>query len=89
MDPLILEDFMKGSGLVDDCIVLGMPHPDWGQRLVAFCSPEGLNPDEVRNTLAKRFSGAMMPKEVFPVRDLPINALGKPDYEVAKSLAEG
>ena len=89
VDPLVLEDFLKGSGLVDDCIVLGMPDADWGQRLVAYCSPESLNPEDIKNTLAQRFSGAMMPKKIFLVRKLPLNAMGKPDYELAKILAEG
>ena len=88
VDPLVLEDFLKGAGLVDDCIVLGMPDTDWGQRLVTYCSPESLNPEDIKNTLAQRFSGAMMPKKIFSVRNLPLNAMGKPDYELAKILAE-
>ena len=89
VDPFVLEDFLKGTGLVDDCIVLGMPDPEWGQRLVAYCSPESLNPEDIKNTLAQRFSGAMMPKKIFSVRNLPLNAMGKPDYGLAKIFAEG
>lgn len=62
--------------------VVGVPHPDWGEAVVAFVVGDEQRPtepaaviDHCRSTLSRY----KVPKEVRLVQELPVTALGKPD----------
>lgn len=66
---------------VTESAVIGLPHPDYGEAVVAVCTGEG---DERALVVAarKKLAAYKTPKRIIFVPDLPRNAMGK----VQKSL---
>ena len=66
---------------VAESAVIGVPHPDFGEAVVAVIAraPGATPPDEkaVIGTLQERLARFKLPKRVFVVDDLPRNAMGK------------
>ncbi len=66
---------------VGESAVVGVPHPDFGEAVVAVITPAqgGSAPDEatVVKALADRLAKFKQPKRVFVHGDLPRNAMGK------------
>jgi malonyl-CoA/methylmalonyl-CoA synthetase len=65
---------------VAESAVIGLPHPDFGEAVVAVVVPApGTNTDPVTLQAAarERLAGYKAPKRVFVVPELPRNALGK------------
>ena len=65
---------------VAECAVVGAPHPDFGEGVVAVITPKpGVSLDEkgVQNALADQLAKYKQPKRVFITTDLPRNAMGK------------
>ncbi len=56
--------------------VIGVPHPDFGEAVVA-CVVGSVEPEEVRVALRDRLAGFKIPKRVIVMEDLPRNAMGK------------
>jgi malonyl-CoA/methylmalonyl-CoA synthetase len=69
---LVLDEM---AGVVESAVI-GLPHPDFGEAVVAVIAGEG---DEVAMIAAARAQLAVFkcPKRVFFVDDLPRNAMGK------------
>ena len=82
-------------GLVRGAVVVGVPDPEWGQRLEAVVTLEdGADPAEatalVRAALrTSEVPGHMIPKRVHVVAELPLLGIGKVDRTAARRLAEG
>lgn len=60
--------------------VIGVPHPDFGEAVVAIVVPApqaGPAEDSLRSALRTRLAGYKIPKRVILVADLPRNAMGK------------
>jgi O-succinylbenzoic acid--CoA ligase len=73
-----------------ECLVVGVPDDEWGQRVVALVvGREGHTPapDDLRQTVAARLGPAAVPRTSHLVRALPRTALGKPDRAAAARLA--
>lgn len=66
---------------VSESAVVGVPHPDFGEGVVAIVTPAaGVVPPseaEIIGSLAARLAKFKLPKRVFVVADLPRNAMGK------------
>jgi malonyl-CoA/methylmalonyl-CoA synthetase len=65
---------------VAESAVIGLPHSDFGEAVVAVVVPvPGVSLDEqsTQDTLAKRLAKFKLPKCVIFVDDLPRNAMGK------------
>lgn len=82
-------------GLVRTSVVVGVPDPEWGQRVEALVTlEEGTDPAEasalVRSALrTTEVPAHMIPKRVHVVEELPLLGIGKVDRAAACRLAGG
>jgi malonyl-CoA/methylmalonyl-CoA synthetase len=56
--------------------VIGVPHPDFGEAVVA-CVVGSVEPEAIRVGLRDRLAGFKIPKRVVVMAELPRNAMGK------------
>jgi fatty-acyl-CoA synthase len=88
--PEEVEEVLSQIDGVDDCLVIGVPDEDYGQRVVALVAPApGWSLDEKRIVdISKRsLAGYKAPKRVVTVERMPRFENGKPDYARAKDIA--
>ncbi|WP_448332033.1 class I adenylate-forming enzyme family protein [Streptomyces sp. DSM 41534] len=73
---------------VREVAVTGIPHPDWGEAVVAFVVPDrpDIGAEEIRSATRGVLTSYKRPKEVFIVPSLPTTAVGKIDK---KKLRQG
>ena len=66
------------DGVVESAVI-GVPHPDFGEAVVAVLVPAGAPVEEpvLRAALASRLARFKQPKKVVNVAQLPRNAMGK------------
>jgi malonyl-CoA/methylmalonyl-CoA synthetase len=74
--PREVEDVLRAHPGVVDAAVVGIPHPDWGEQVVAFVEGSG-EPAELLAFAAERLAPYKRPKQLHVVDQLPRNALGK------------
>ena len=83
--PAEVEGYLNELVGVAESAVVGVPHPDFGEAVVAVVVPkEGATLDAAAlvAALRGRIAGFKLPKRLFVVNELPRNAMGK----VQKSL---
>lgn len=83
-----VEEALRGSPEVADVAVVGRPHADWGETVVAFVVPApGAEPtlDSLRAFLADRLARYKVPRDVALVTELPRNPSGKLTKHVLRS----
>lgn len=79
---------------VNQVAVTGVPHPDWGEAVVAFVVPEDSKDtdellDRVMLTCRTDLAKYKVPKEVLFVSDLPTTAFGKVDKKALRESMAG
>jgi malonyl-CoA/methylmalonyl-CoA synthetase len=77
---LEIEDVLLANPDIDECAVIGLPDPQWGERVTAAVVPRkgaDLTVDVVRDWAAERLAPYKVPSRVHFVDALPRNALGK------------
>ena len=77
--PREVEDVLRTHPSVHDAAVIGVPHPDWGEEVVAVVEG-GATADDVASILAlarEQLATYKRPKRVVVVDALPRNAMGK------------
>jgi malonyl-CoA/methylmalonyl-CoA synthetase len=57
--------------------VIGVPHPDFGEAVVALVVGSGVTEADIQSGLADRLARFKQPKAIFIVQDLPRNTMGK------------
>ena len=65
---------------VNESAVIGVPHPDFGEGVVAVVVPEAgadLSPDAVKSAISADLAKFKQPKRVVIVDELPRNTMGK------------
>jgi malonyl-CoA/methylmalonyl-CoA synthetase len=78
--PAEVEAAIEAIPGVAQCAVIGVPHPDFGEGVVAVIAPKpGAQLDEraVQAALASEIAKYKQPKRVIITSDLPHNAMGK------------
>ena len=76
--PAEVENLLDEREDVAEAAVIGVPHPDLGEAVVAVLRPAGaFDAQAVRAQLRKDLAGFKVPKEIIAVDDLPRNTMGK------------
>lgn len=74
--PAEIEDVLLGHPGVVEAAVLGVPDPEWGQRIVAVLVGEG-DPDEIQSWVRERLRSSKTPDVIVFRADLPKTDTGK------------
>jgi len=88
---LEIEDVLRSHGGVLDCAVVGVPDPEWGDRVCAaiVCrSNADVSPEELRAFAKERLAPYKVPKEIALVPELPRNPMGKVTKPAIRELFE-
>jgi malonyl-CoA/methylmalonyl-CoA synthetase len=77
--PKEVEDELDQLEGIGESAVIGVPHPDYGEGVIAVATVRGAPPSEsdVIAALSQRLARFKVPKRVFFVPALPRNAMGK------------
>ena len=78
--PREIEEALYQRPEVEECSVVGLPDPQWGERVVAFIVPKEGTPvseDELKSFLKARLSPYKVPKEYVVLKELPKGSTGK------------
>jgi malonyl-CoA/methylmalonyl-CoA synthetase len=78
--PKEIEILLDAMPSVTESAVIGLPHPDFGEAVVAVVvasANAALNEAETIATLKLQLANFKLPKRVFVVAELPRNAMGK------------
>lgn len=89
--PAEVEAALLASGFVGDVAVLGMPDPEWGQRVVA-CLPEPLQEGaeaRIDTHLRDSLAPYKRPRSYVVVRPWPRNEQGKVNHEALRQAVLG
>jgi O-succinylbenzoic acid--CoA ligase len=88
--PTEVEAVLAADPTIATACVVGIPDPDWGQRLVAAVVPADYDrPPAAATVLAAarhRLSGPQTPKQLVVVGTLPLHEVGKPDRHAVAEL---
>jgi malonyl-CoA/methylmalonyl-CoA synthetase len=85
--PAEVEGFINELPGVAESAVIGIPHPDFGEAVVAVVvARDGvvLESSTITAALKTRIANFKVPKQVFVVGDLPRNAMGKVQKSVLR-----
>jgi malonyl-CoA/methylmalonyl-CoA synthetase len=77
---LEIEDILRQHDAIDECAVVGVPDPEWGERVAVAVVLRGdgtLTIDELRDWSRPRMAPFKMPTMLDLVDALPRNAMGK------------
>ncbi len=78
--PAEIEEVLYHHPSVYDVGIIGVPDPDWGERIVAYVvSKPGadISEDDVKNYVGEKLASYKKPKEVYFVDELPYTPSGK------------
>jgi long-chain acyl-CoA synthetase len=78
--PREVEEVLFTREEVEECAVIGLPDPEWGERVTAFIIPRPgkvFDKNALHRYLKSRLSSFKVPKEYRVVTDLPKSPAGK------------
>ncbi len=87
-----VENAVQACPGVCQVAVVGIPHPDWGEAVVAFVVPDAAGTFDTANLLANcgaELSHCKLPKAVRVVDTLPVTAYGKVDKKALRASWPG
>jgi O-succinylbenzoic acid--CoA ligase len=99
VDPAEVERVLRGHPRVRDACVVGLPDPEWGERVGAAVQRDATSPESdpdrpldavgLAAWFGDRLAPAKRPRVVRFVGRIPANANGKPDREAVRDLVGG
>jgi len=88
--PAEIEGFLNELPGVGESAVIGVPHPDFGEAVVAVITPAGRpDPEALIQALKARIAGFKVPKRVLIAAELPRNAMGKVQKKLLREQHAG
>jgi long-chain acyl-CoA synthetase len=78
--PREVEEVLYTRPEVSECVVVGLPDPEYGERVTAFIAPRKghqIDPASLKDYLKTRLAGFKVPKEYITVEELPKSSAGK------------
>jgi len=88
--PAEVEGFLNEMPGVGESAVIGVPHPDFGEAVVAVVTPLGQpDPEALIRELKGRIAGFKVPKRVIVQNELPRNAMGKVQKKLLREKYAG
>ena len=90
--PAEIESLLNDLPGVAESAVVGVPHPDFGEAVLAVVVPRpGATPEPAAlvAALKGRIAGFKVPKQVFVVAELPRNAMGKVQKNLLRQQHQG
>ena len=87
--PVAVERALESLPYVDAAVVVGLPDPEWGARVVALVTTASGMPswDGVREALREELPAAAIPRQGWAVETLPTLESGKIDRNAAREAA--
>ncbi|HEY1090169.1 MAG TPA: malonyl-CoA synthase [Burkholderiaceae bacterium] len=85
--PAEIEGYLNELPGVQESAVIGVPHPDFGEAVIAVLTPRAGQQPEAASLIAelkKSIANFKVPKAVFVVPELPRNAMGKVQKNVLR-----
>jgi malonyl-CoA/methylmalonyl-CoA synthetase len=90
--PAEIEGFINDMPGVAESAVVGVPHPDFGEAVVAVVVPKPgatLDANAIVAKLKQQIANFKVPKRVFVVAELPRNAMGKVQKNLLREQHRG
>ena len=90
--PAEIEGTLNDIAGVAESAVIGVPHPDFGEGVVAVLVPKPgaqLDAAAIVADLKSRIANFKVPKHLFVVDDLPRNAMGKVQKNLLREQHKG
>ena len=89
--PSQVEEAVLGHPAVSECVVIGIPDEQWGQRIVAFVvAKEPVTPEQLKaHVEASDLSHYKRPREYRLVSELPRGNTGKVSRRMLRSQVAG
>ncbi|MCU1501826.1 MAG: hypothetical protein JWM12_1180 [Ilumatobacteraceae bacterium] len=87
--PREVEDVVRSCPGVLDVAVVGVPDPEWGERVTAFVVADGVPDDALAAWSAERLVAYKRPRRWERIAAIPLNAMGKVQRDVLVRLATG
>jgi len=78
--PKEVEEVLYARPEIEECAIIGLPDPEWGERVTAFIVArpgEKIDPQALKAFLKSRLSAFKVPKEFRAVSELPKSPAGK------------
>jgi malonyl-CoA/methylmalonyl-CoA synthetase len=90
--PAEIEGYVNDMPGVAESAVIGVPHPDFGEAVVAVLVPRAgaaLDGAAVATALKAQIANFKVPKQVFVVAELPRNTMGKVQKNLLRDRHQG
>jgi 3-oxocholest-4-en-26-oate---CoA ligase len=84
--PEEVEAVVKSAPGVADAVVVGVPDPKWGQRVVAIVAGDAPSLDALQQHCRARLAGYKVPRSLFVVDEIARTPAGKADYAWANNI---